>query len=106
MFNGLISFLRRLDPAWDYAIGFQQYVNDFSMEHHLAGLPGPVDGEYEVTWAGGLAVLGAYRRKVDAERHLARAQRENRTFSRIIHHNAWRLILWARPSADLDDVIG
>lgn len=114
MFNGLINFIRNMDPANDITIGWFEYVNDFSTMHYLAELPGPLDGEYEISDSQGLAVLGAYKRRADAEDHLARAKLNSRSFRRIAQYNGWRLANWMISIAnawrdsmrtDLDEVI-
>ena len=113
MVNILITFLRRLDPASEYAMGFEANVDAFSWGQLVDGLQGPANGVYVVWACYGQAAIGEYRSRALAVEHLVRARTRSRTLLRIIGHNGWRLRLWAQRwarhwrdrSGELDAVI-
>ncbi|PZR35518.1 hypothetical protein [Caulobacter segnis] len=95
MFSRLITFFRRLDPAWEYSLRFAPAVDDFSWAQILdERMQGPQNGSYLVTACGGLVVLAEYGRKTLAREHLIRAVVQSRTVRRFFTYNGWRLRLW------------
>jgi len=96
MFNALITFLRRLDPASEYSMTFERDVDAFSWGQLIdERLQGPQNGCYVVWACNGQAAIGEYRHQAQAAEHLARSRARSRTLGRIVSHNGWRLVLWA-----------
>lgn len=97
MFNNLIAFLRRLDPASAYGLRFETVIDDFSWEQILdERLQGPQNGLWQVMACDGHAVIGAYGRRALAIEHLRWSQAGSRTLSGWLGHNGWRLRVWAQ----------
>ena len=96
MFNILITFVRRLDPASEYTMGFEPHVDAFSWGQMVDGLLGLRNGVYVVWACRGEAAIGEYWSRALAAEHLNRARTQSRTLRRIVSHNAWRLIPWAQ----------
>lgn len=112
MFNSLITFLRRLDPASEYGVELDPVFGEFSWRQQIdEHLQGPENGCFLVTACYGHVVIAAYGQKRLADEHLAWSRRQSRTLARIFSHNGWRLLLglsrWrSRLSRQGDVLIG